>query len=411
MIKRCLHEFLHCCRVAVIYIVKVLMVLIPKNNHLIVFTSWFGKKYADNSRFVFEYMLNHYPDYSIFWYVTDKLLYQDLKKKGLPVIYSKTLYAVWKQIRAKVLVGSIDLSEYNPYFLSGCVFFNLAHGHIIKNPGDIVNNKRTTDFYLLLRKGIDYYSIVCVAKRPFQDVDSNNDITEKLGKKKVLTLGFARNDMFYNPSLRMGLNENIKQIAKNKILISYLPTHRSDGKNPIHINSIMDLKEIDRICEEYNAVFIIKKHFYHRFEKEEVSEYKNIFDFTDDMSIDTQELLYETSILISDYSACFVDYLLLDRPIVLYQYDYEHFKNNERDFLIPFDKVKISSYPKNKIELNKELKRILNNSLLDGFSEGRRLVRNEYFDEGITNNVSERVASLIIKKSQESVNREWQIKQ
>ena len=43
---------------------------------------------------------------------------------------------------------------------------------------------------------------------------------------------------------------------------------------------------------------------------------------------DIQELLLITDILISDYSSVICDYVLLERPILLYTYDYDEYINH-----------------------------------------------------------------------------------
>ena len=41
--------------------------------------------------------------------------------------------------------------------------------------------------------------------------------------------------------------------------------------------------------------------------------------------MDIQELLMDTDILVTDYSSTYIDYLLLDRPVVFYNFDYQDY--------------------------------------------------------------------------------------
>ena len=387
-----LHKFLLQLKRGAIIFLKIVLSVVPKKRSLLLFTSWFGKKYADNSMYVFEYLLSHHDNLKCYWYCTDKMLYTELKKQGIPALYSKTFFAKWCQLRAFMLFSSVQLSEYNPYLLTRVTYVDLGHGHSIKDPGAIVRDEKLIKYNSLLKRWIKYYTIVCFDHLPFQQKRFSN----LLENNTILKLGFARNDVFYDESLKGNKNISIKNIIKDKIVISYLPTHRSDGKEAIDICSIFDLDIIDSICEQNNAVFLIKKHFYHRNEESNLGNYKHIFDITRDLTIDTQVLLSDTNILISDYSACFIDFLLLDRPIVLYQYDYDSYINKERNILIPFKDIKISTYPKNKDELSNDLERILNNSLDDGYSNGRRAIKEEYFSNNISNHVREDVAGFIL---------------
>ena len=56
---------------------------------------------------------------------------------------------------------------------------------------------------------------------------------------------------------------------------------------------------------------MIRRHFYHKGEKVDFSMYSNITDITE-KSMDIQELLMDTDILVTDYSSTYIDYLLLD---------------------------------------------------------------------------------------------------
>ena len=389
-----IHKLLHNIKIFVIIILKYILYFFPKNKKIIIFTAWFGEKYADNSMYVFEYMLNNYKNYYCYWLASNKNLYNELKSKGIPVLYSKSFKAKWKQLRASVLLSSVQLSEYNPYFLTNVIYIDLGHGHSIKCPGDVVRNKKTIKYNNMLKKLIDYNTVVCFDHFPYNQKVYDNIINNN----NLVKLGFARNDIFYDSELRSNKNQSIKELINGKIVISYLPTHRSDGKELINVDSIFDLEAIEDICNKYNAVFLIKKHFYHRNERSNLTNFNNIIDITNDNSIDTQVLLSDTNILISDYSACFIDYLLLDRPIILYQYDYDTYISNERELLIPFDKIKISSYPKNKNDFSIELERILKNSLDDGYSDGRKDIREEYFCSNISKHVREDVSNFIIDK-------------
>ena len=389
-----IHWLLHILKVVFIVFLKIVFYFFPKNKKVIIFTAWFGKKYADNSRYVFEYMLEKHTDYQCFWMTTDKNLFYALSEKNIPCLFSKTIKAKWMQLRASALVSSVQLTEYNPYLLTHVVYVDLGHGHSIKNPGQVATNKKTVRFNRILNLFIDYTTVVCFDHLPY----GQPNFGSLLGKNNVAKIGFARNDVFYDSILKIGKNSSIKGIICDKYVISYLPTHRSDGLEKINVDEILDLKSIDELCGKMNAVFLIKKHFYHRNEKSNLEKYKNIFDITNDESIDTQVLLSDTNILITDYSACFIDFLLLDRPIILYQFDFDKFASKERALLIPFDKIKISSYPKNSYELTAEIKRILENSFDDGFSCGRQEIKDEYFSKDLSTHVRADVSNYIINR-------------
>ena len=161
----------------------------------------------------------------------------------------------------------------------------------------------------------------------------------------------------------------------DKTLIVYMPTHRKEGKQKIDCSLIFDLNRLDQFCEKNNSVFIIKKHYYHENEPK-VKGYKNIVDITN-LNIDPQQLLLSTDILISDYSGSYIDYLLLNRPILFYNFDFDDYKATDRDMYFDYQDVtpgkKIQSYT----QLEESLFFLLQGN--DEWLEERKRVTNIFF--------------------------------
>ena len=255
---------------------KKLTGLVPKDKNLILFSAWFGEKYADSSMYLFEYLLKN-SQYTVFWFSKNKELYEDLKRRNIPVLYSKTIKAKWMQARAIMLLSSVQTYDYNPYFLNKCIFLDLDHGF----PGKPVGlaqptvTKEWRYWYYYQVQGIDFYQtaaslFAAEMQCKCYDLDFNHQIFAN--KPRI--------DVLFNKELWVGKNALINELKKGHKIISYLPTHRACGKKTIPITDIFDLPLIQAICEEYNAYFIIKKHFYHRNETEDLSLYPNIKDFS-----------------------------------------------------------------------------------------------------------------------------------
>ena len=55
--------------------------------------------------------------------------------------------------------------------------------------------------------------------------------------------------------------------------------------------------------------------------------------------MDIQELLMDTDILVTDYSSTYIDYLLLDRPVVFYNFDYQDYLEHDRGMYCDYEKA------------------------------------------------------------------------
>ena len=353
-------------------IVKSILGLIPKDRNLVLFSAWFGKKYADNCMYVYEYLLKN-PNYKIYWITKEKTIYNQLIDEGKPVLMWNSLKAKWKEIRAVAVFSSVQFSDYNQWFLSRTIYIDLGHGHPIKDPGKVATDKQILKEQKTLLKFLHYYS-VCASDFSKHDYKHVADIPDN----HIFISDFARNDAFIYPELREEKNRIVDSFKSGRKAIVYMPSHRSDGKKLFNVHKILPLEEINEFCEVNGWVFIIKKHFYHRNEHEDFSTYKRILDITELNDIDPQTLLYQADILISDYSACYIDFMLLNRPMFFYQFDIDEFQKTERHLYFDFDKLDICPIAYTKAEFIDVFKDICL-SPIDKYEEKRQAFLPTYF--------------------------------
>jgi cps6D len=107
--------------------------------------------------------------------------------------------------------------------------------------------------------------------------------------------------------------QNIKQklgIPEDKKVILYAPTYRERGPISLPFNPARLLSHLNN---EY--VIITKLHYLNSLQR----EYKNVIDCTS--TADLADLMKMADILISDYSSLVLDFAVLNKPIILFQYD------------------------------------------------------------------------------------------
>lgn len=317
-------------------LVHAILRLIPKQKGLVLCNAWFGQKYIDNPKFVYEYLLEH-SDYKVCWLTKNKTIYNQLKAEGKPVEMANSLAGIIKQIRAQAVFSTVQFQEYNQWLLTNTIYIDLGHGHPIKDPGKNLLQEPVASLQKIYVNNLHYYGIKAseFAAEKYQDV-------VPVHRDHIFISDFARNDVFIDEKLRIGKNDVVDKLKSGRKAIVYMPTHRSDGRVKLDMSAILPLDAIQSFCEQNNYAFLIKKHFYHRNETEDLSKYNNIFDITSEPDLDPQVLLYQADVLISDYSACYIDFLLLDRPLMFYQYDLDEYQKKERSIYIPFETLDIA---------------------------------------------------------------------
>ena len=306
--------------------------LFKKDENLFVFGSWFGDKFADNAKYLYLYFLKN--KMNAVWITKNPDVYKQLVNENMPVAmaYSKEGRNYCR--RAKYIFVCTGKNDLNENWIGGSICIDLQHGVPLKKVmyDDEVNK-------ILFTKSNKIHAIITkIPLGKYYAVSSSETLTNifmsalRVRKDQILQFGLPRNDGFFDGSLS---KKKYSDIPYSK-LIAYMPTHRNTGKTKIDIESLFDLEKLNQFCVEKDILFVIKKHFYHNAEVTDVSDFSNIIDLTG-QQVDTQELLYNTDILISDYSGVFIDYILLDRPILFYAYDYDHYLANDRNLYFKYE--------------------------------------------------------------------------
>lgn len=345
-----------------------------KDPNLWIFGAWFGEKYADNSRYLFEYCISE--GINAVWFTKNHDVCSRLHSLNLPVVMIGSKEA--NRIAKKAKYNIYCTSDYDTDDMrtGGAVNINLWHGIPIKKI--VYDDHISLDINTKTRKFKNLLSFIPKCKT--YHFSTSHVITEiykscfRSDDKHIIPIGQARNDCFFDGSLQKIKYKDIPY----KYVIAYMPTHRNEGKTKIDLTRIFDLGQLNIFCIENECLFLIKKHFYHRDEAFDMSKYSNIIDLTCEQ-IDTQELLYNTDILITDYSSCFIDYLLLNRPILFYAYDINEYKKYDRDLYFPYEEVTPGPKVTTFVDLLNELIQLVNGR--DESSSLRKKIKNFFYAE------------------------------
>lgn len=350
-----------------------------RDKRLWVFGAIRGEKYDDNSRYLFEYVNEH---------ADGKIRAVWLSSVGDVVAYVRSLgyeaYNVYSingfkaAISAGVAFYTHGLHDFGHFpMLGGATIVSLWHGFSFKQ----IYNSKYKGFAVLLKRIVD--GVFSWVQRDYSMVSSTYVLNQTLKEFKIkdsssiFITGQPRNDaLFYNTDCNV-VKKDI--FISNRKVISFMPTYRAKGQSSGTLKDIVDElvenKELNLFLKENNYLFIIKLH-------PSTPEF-SIAD-NDNFSIlsykeveSNQDLLKLTDILVTDYSGVFVDYALLNRPIVFYTPDEKDFYNYSETLDEDANKVMMLSKAYNPHELVEKLKNptldvaeVTNNFFLDSSLEG-----------------------------------------
>ena len=375
------------------------------NNHIWVFGEWFGKRCCDNSLYLANYIAENYPAIQCAWVSEENA---DVSALAPSIMKLKKNTPETDKIlqNAEVLImnqGIVDVSDSEGLVFSGPVSVNLWHGVPWKKIGlDGIEVKSVIKriYYRLQTKlrAADYY---LASSEDFARI-----LVSSCGAvdKRVIRAGYPRNQLFYDPETLEQKKRDLLSFLTAKTgkvfqddtkIITYMPTFRDKKDREFSFASIQNDSRLTRILSENNAVIIEKSHFAESHNADGIQSDRVLI--MNDYA--AQELLAATDILITDYSSCFFDFLILDRPIIHFLYDYEYYATKDRGLYYKKEEVVCGDSPENTSELLDSIEENLNKPEKDSILRQKR--RNQYVtyeNEDSCKVITERIINSIKKR-------------
>lgn len=405
---------------------------IPKSNRIWIFGGWFGERFADNSRYFYLYC--HYNKQKfgldrVIWVTRNPRVYTELKVHGCEVYKFWSFSSIWYHLRGRVHVIDQSFRDINDIFSVRSKIINLWHGFPLKKIGryctetqgdptyltkflkcycaDPNLTKLLKYFYADLNLGFNEKNYFLLATSEF----SAEILGQAFGVKQenILLSGYPRNDMFQLSSFgnyitggeQIVLTEIIKKIKSGTKIIVYLPTFRDcQNTSPLGITAANELAALSEFLVKHNILLITKFHFAEKdFSSLRMEDLGNIINLHPES--DVYPFLRVTDILITDYSSVYFDFLLTQKPIIFYPYDYEYYAHEDRGFIFPYQEYTPGPKVYNLAELQVAILHFLDTRTTDDeYAHQRELLRDKIFDssripgsEYLVNEIKKKVLS------------------
>lgn len=376
--------------------------LVPRNKKIWLFGSTFGRRFADNPRYLYLYVSQHKEELKLrpIWISHNENVVRMLNNEGYEAYMYHSLKGIWFALRGKVYLFDNYSKDINFWQSGGAMKVNLWHGIPLKK----IQNDNIFDKF---RHPKNLWEKIKNIPRNISDEKSNHYVlttSENLTKifssafktKNVLVSGYPRNQVLISDDIEnVYLDEekrdrkkiisflNKKNNGKSKKMIFYMPTFR---ESETLFFKHFDKNDFQKFLEENNLLFCIKLHPKSKLNEEFRNiQSKNIMVINKDA--DPYVFLKMADVLITDYSSIYFDYLLLDRPIIFFTYDLKEYLSDSREMYFDYDEFtpgeKVWDYQGLK---NSIVKIIENNSdYQKSYSDFRKKIRKKVFDENLTN--------------------------
>lgn len=349
-----------------------------------IFGEWFGNKCSDNVMCFANYMADHFDKYKLYWICNEKCS-TDLLNKKIKILRKDSLEAIQIQKIAGVAImnqGFDDFSSKGNNYLGNAITVNLWHGVMWKKIGfDVYNQKNwLIKLYIETIKKSKNYKMFLSPSEEYTKIFKK---AFKIPNSIPILAGLPRNEILYLPDKVKIAKQQIKEKIKLEMgenyspdikIITYMPTFRDKMSPTFSFSNLMNNKQFIKLLEDNNAIIIQKAHEANLRRGEELSSghSKRLINMQD---IQPQLLLAASDILITDYSSCFFDFLITDRPIIFYIYDYIYYSTKDRGIYFPKEDILCGECPESENALVIALKNVFEN---DQYYIKRNQIRETY---------------------------------
>ena len=381
----------------VIIIYYVFLKVLPINNKVIFFESNVGRNYSSNPKYVYEEMVKKELDreFKCIWSLEDTTI--NIPGNAIKVKRARLKYLYYLAI-AKIWI--CDTRQ--PEFLikrPETTYIQLWHGTPLKKLAmdlDVFKSSERielSEYKRLFKKNTETWDYL---------ISQSDYTTERFRssfdfKNKILNSGFPRNDILFRKNNLKSINsiKNSYNIPLDKKIILYAPTWRDDEFYDNGIYKYSPKIDFDLMKKELSDthILLVKLHYLVK-DSADWSKY-NGFIYKCDQSWDIQELYLISDILVTDYSSVMFDYSITKRPMIIYAYDYEKYRDNLRGFYFNIFEEFPGPIVKNTPTLISSIK---NYDCKNYDKKYKRFLKKfTSFDDG---NASSRIVDLILKISE-----------
>ena len=303
------------------WIMKLFCAVSPVNNNRILFCSLSGRNFDDSPKAIYDEILNRheFDDWELYWAFKNPENFsiprgEVIKFGGLS--YWKTLFSSKVWIGNGGIDNGLDLSPFNR------VVVNTWHGSVLKKSEGEENSDAVLKHYRSNKK-MDNRTIRCI-QNDF-DLKTYTRLF-RASSDCFLKSGLPRNDILlkYSDEDKRRIKEQLG-IEDHKKIILYMPTYREYLINDSFQTYIAPPISFEKWEKELSGdyVFFIRAHY-------AVVSALNIQENTFLRDVSKYEPLSElyliADLLITDYSSCFYDYSILEKPVLCFAYDREEYE-------------------------------------------------------------------------------------
>lgn len=355
---------------------------------------------GENAKYLFLQLASSEKDKKIVWVSHKEEEVKILRNNGYTAYNSRSLRGKYVLIRANTIFCTNGM-DFTWWLTGGSEIIQLWHGVPLKKAGwDVVEHRSYSSFTKRYRKHVTYNwdRLTTTSKNPPADVLRR---AFRMKEKDTWVTGFPRTDVFFKDIDHLGIDvdtsllSHLDSLSSNERVFMYAPTWRRDYRGTdktVLSEADLNLSQLDSKLEENDSYLVLKIHPMEDV-KVDQKEFNRIL--VAEPGSDPYPLLKRVDCLIADYSSIFIDYLLLNRPIIFFPYDLEEYTANE-GLYYKYEAVTPGDVVNSDRELYDSMERIAEDN--DPYKTERKVIRDLFYDH-IDGNSAERIYQRVDRKT------------
>lgn len=358
------------------------------NPNIWVFSSKDNKAFNYNSKYLFLYVLEHLKQIKPLYVINDDHERAALQKEYGEEYFIETesFAGMKKALEAGVWFTSAGMPVYALNSGKNRKIVNLWHGVPLKKIALMEQNVPWWEHWYFKRMFSKNYDCILTTSDALIPVMAESFA---VSEDKIKVWGQPRNDVLVDVSQQKKKLSDFIDVPEYDKAILYAPTFRDNGITQWFPFEDFDKEKLQKFLEDNRILLCLRAHVNENV-SEEYCYCPNIINLSSEVIDDITGYLYMFDLLITDYSSIYIDYMLLNRPMLFLPYDKEQYLK-DRGMNFEYDKVT----PGKKPVTNEEFMQAIISELQQDSMKEERQKMNDIFNQ-IQTPCSKRICEEIL---------------
>lgn len=302
-----------------------------------IFSSTDNSHYNYNSRYLFEYVRAELPEITPYFVINDDQLRRKLSEQYGEKYFIETNsgQGIQKVLEAGVWFTSAGLPVYGTHLNRDRVIVNLWHGIPLKKIALMDPNLGKMARVYFRKIFTENYTWILTCSKALIPIMAESFAIEQ---EKIKVWGQPRNDMLFKENVAKEILKKIyPDLPEYRGIILYAPTFRDYASTELFPFEDYDKDKLETFLEKEKLLICLRTHISEKGTAEKYLSGRVVYLENEQME-DIMEILNIFDLLITDYSSIYIDYLILNRPMIFLPYDKEKYLQG-RGMNFEYDKV------------------------------------------------------------------------